>query len=355
MLIEGKWLCLTVVAALGLVLMWKLSPILGPFLISAVFAYLGDPLVDWLERRNIGRNSAVVLVFVALLILVVTGLTIILPLVYDQVLRLIDRMPQIVDMLWTEYLLAPAMSLGVVDAQGVGAGVGMETLADLLKEHWGSFGGVLGIVFRGIGQSGQAVLLALSYVLIVPVVTFYALRDWDKFLSWSLALVPRRFQAKISEIATECDSVLGSFLRGQLWVMFALAVIYSAGLAIAGIEFALLVGAFAGVISFVPYLGGILGVVVAAAIAAFQYQDIIHIVYVLVVFGVGQALEGMVLTPLLVGDRVGIHPLVVIFAVMAGGQLFGFSGILLALPMAAILAVLLRRALQYYCASSLHS
>ena len=153
----------------------------------------------------------------------------------------------------------------------------------------------------------------------------------------------------------ECDNVLSEFLRGQLLVMLSLSLIYSSGLWLAGIEYSLLTGFFSGFVSFVPYLGAITGIVIAGTIAFFQHQDLLHLLFVALVFGTGQAIEGMILSPLLVGDRIGLHPVAVIFAVMAGGQLFGFTGILIALPVAAVLLVVGRFVFDKYTISKLYS
>jgi len=166
---------------------------------------------------------------------------------------------------------------------------------------------------------------------------------------------PVRSEKTITDIVLECDGVLSEFLRGQLLVMLFLSIIYACGLWLAGIEYAFLIGFAAGLISIVPYLGSIVGIGVAGVVAFFQYHDLLHIIYVAVIFGAGQAIEGMLLSPLLVGDRIGLHPVAVIFAVMAGGQLFGFTGILLALPIAAVCLVLLRFAFERYKSSELYS
>jgi predicted PurR-regulated permease PerM len=185
-------------------------------------------------------------------------------------------------------------------------------------------------------------------------VTFYLLRDWDQLVANVRELLPRAIEPRVSAIAAEIDAVLAQFLRGQLTVMAALALIYTVGLWLAGLELAFSIGVIAGLVSFVPYLGVIVGVLLAGVAALLQYQDALHLLAVIAVFGVGQLLEGMVLSPLLVGDRIGLHPVAVIFAVMAGGQLFGFFGVLLALPVAAAIVVLLRHSHGEYVRSELY-
>jgi predicted PurR-regulated permease PerM len=192
-------------------------------------------------------------------------------------------------------------------------------------------------------------------LVLIPVVTFYLLRDWDKLLEGIRTLIPRRIEPVISGLSSEIEEVLGAFIRGQLMVMFALGAIYAVGLWLVGLDLAFIIGMSAGLLSIVPYLGTAVGIVAGLAAAAFQFQDLFHIVLVLIVFGAGQSLESMFLTPKLVGDAVGLHPVTVIFAVLAGGQLFGFLGILLALPVASALNVLVRHLRQEYTKSSLYN
>jgi predicted PurR-regulated permease PerM len=206
-----------------------------------------------------------------------------------------------------------------------------------------------------ISRGGMAVVALLINLVLIPVVTFYLLRDWDLLIRAIHDLLPRSMEVEISRLASDVDKVLSAFLRGQLMVMIALGVIYTIGLSLLGLEFASLIGMGAGLLSIVPYLGSIVGVLVAAGAAIFQFQDVFHLVMVLLVFGVGQSVEGMYLTPKLVGDQIGLHPVTVIFAVLAGGQLFGFLGILLALPVAAVLNVLVRHIHERYRQSDLYN
>jgi predicted PurR-regulated permease PerM len=209
-------------------------------------------------------------------------------------------------------------------------------------------------VVKSVSTSGLAIVGWLSSFVLVPVVTFYLLRDWDHLVQRLHELLPRRMEKKVAAIARDSDEVLGAFLRGQLLVMLVLGAVYSIGLLIVGLKLWLLIGMLSGLVSFVPYLGFIVGIVVAGFAILVQTQEVFQLVPVLVVFGVGQLLEGMLLTPLLVGDKIGLHPVAVIFAVLAGGQLFGFLGILLALPVAAVIAVLFRHAQERYVNSPVY-
>ena len=200
----------------------------------------------------------------------------------------------------------------------------------------------------------KAILNVVLNLALIPVLTFYLLRDWDNLVAYIADMIPRPVAPTVNGLAKESDQVLGAFLKGQFVVMLCLGIIYSAGLLLIGLKFSLLFGMIAGLVSFVPYLGFILGVVFAGVAAVFQFQDFLHPFLVLVVFAVGQGVEGTLLTPFFVGGQIGLHPVAVIFAVLVGGYLFGFFGILLALPVAAISMVLLRRAYREYRTSSLY-
>ena len=344
-----KWLIFAAVIAFAW-LLYKLAPVLTPFMVGAMLAYLGDPLADRLESMRLSRTLAVVMVFGLMLVAGLVFLIVLVPLLQAQLISFMDRLPRILE--WIQGVAIPWFSSTL--------GIELErlepaALRNAVAAHWKDVGSVVGFILGKVGQSGQVVLAWIVYVLLVPVVTFYLLRDWDDLVARVLSLIPRRYEGTVRRLARECDSVLGSFMRGQLLVMLALGTIYSIGLWIAGVEFALLIGMGAGIVSFVPYLGPIVGVTMAGIVAFMQYHDWLHVFYVAIVFGSGQAIEGMVLSPMLVGERIGLHPVGVIFAVLAGGQLFGFFGVLLALPAAAVVTVLLRFAHERYLGSSLYA
>ncbi len=290
------------------------------------------------------------MVFIVMQVIIAIFLFIAMPLIESQLLRLIKRIPEILDTLQQSWLPWLATTLGVDLGN-----INLQGLKSSLDGNWKAVGNMLGIVISRVSTSGQTVILWLSYFLLIPVVTFYLLRDWDHLVEKTAVLIPRKYVRTVTSLVTDCDAVLAEFLRGQLLVMLALGIIYSTGLWLVGLEFSLLIGLGAGVVSFVPYLGFIVGFAIASVAAFMQFHDVIHIIYVLLVFGAGQALEGMVLSPLLVGDRIGLHPVAVIFAVMAGAQLFGFFGMLLALPVAAVITVVLRHLHQQYLNSPLYT
>lgn len=345
------WLIAILVAG-GLV--YLLAPILTPFVAAALLAYLGDPIVDRIERWHVGRmrlgrTGGVLLVFFGLTVLLAAALLVLVPMLEKQVVRLLGELPAY--LAWFQDTALPWLSsrLGIELPALDGAG-----MADMFKEHWQSAGGLATSVLSGLSRSGMVVINVLINLLLIPVVAFYLLRDWDRLIAHIQALIPRHAEPVVVRLARESDQVLGAFLRGQLLVMLALAAIYAIGLSLIGLELALLIGIIAGLISFVPYLGAIVGVGMGVVASLFQFGELWHFVAVLIVFGVGQVIESVLLQPVLLGDRIGLHPVAVIFAVLAGGQLFGFLGVLLALPVAAVLMVLLRYALERYQASEVY-
>jgi predicted PurR-regulated permease PerM len=333
---NGRWFWL-VVGLLAMTLLYLLAPILTPFLVGALLAYLGDPLVDRLETWKLSRTLSVTVVFVTIVLMLVLFFLFLVPVLETQLGRFLAVVPRYID--WAINVLAPYLR----DTLGVDPGVlEADKLKALVSSHWQETGGFIRNAIQAISKSGFVVLGWVANLALVPILTFYLLRDWDRLVAYIDDLLPRSMEPITAKMAHESDEVLGAFLRGQLSVMLALGVIYSFGLWLVGLEFALLIGLIAGFVSFVPYLGLIVGVGIAGIAVLFQTQDVFDLFWVFAVFGVAQVLEGTLLTPLLVGERIGLHPVAVIFSVLAGGQLFGFFGILLALPVAAVLAVILR-------------
>ncbi|RKR02387.1 putative PurR-regulated permease PerM [Kushneria sinocarnis] len=336
---------------IGAALLWLLSalqPILMPFFISLVLAYLGDPVADWLQKLGLSRRLAVGVVFICMLMLVVMTALVVVPMVWRQILQLIDIIPIAVNWLqthaiprleqWTDYDIA----------------TDFEQLRAVIFGHWREASTVAAQVLGQLSRSGMALAVWIANLLLIPVVSFYMLLDWDRMKRALRELLPRAFEPTVTRLARECDEVLGAFLRGQLIVMLVLGGIYAIGLSLLGVRFGLLIGLMAGLISIVPYLGAITGILTAELVTFFQFQAMWPMIGVAGVFLVGHLLEGMLLQPLLLGDKIGLHPVAVIFAVMAGGQLFGFVGILLALPVAAIIMVVLRHLLARYLDSALY-
>ena len=323
--------------ALGGWVLYLLAPILTPFVAGALLAYLGDPLADRLEARKLPRTAAVAVVFTAFTLLLIVAVVLLVPMLERQLAALAAKLP-----VWLEWLRQQLLPW-LEGRFGIGPeALGLDALKESIGQHWKSAGGILAGLLGSVSRSGVALAAALANLLLIPIVTFYLLRDWDRMMASLRDLLPRAREPQLVQIARESDEVLGAFLRGQLLVMLALAVIYTVGLSMVGLELALLIGLIAGVVSFVPYLGFIVGILAAGVAIFMQTHQLLDLVWVAAVFGIAQVIEGALLTPLLVGDRIGLHPVAVIFAVLAGGQLFGFFGVLLALPVAAVVAVVLR-------------
>lgn len=338
--------------AIGLVLaglVYLLAPVLTPFAIAALLAYLGDPLVDRLQGRRVSRTLAVVLVFGLMILGFVAAVLLLVPMIESQISRLVERLPAY--LAWAQEVALPWLEarsgLAVADFDP-------SRIVELIKGSWQEAGGFAATILGGLSRSGFTILLWLTNLLLIPVVTFYLLRDWDGLVQRVRDLLPRSIEPVVSQLAHQSDTVLSAFLRGQLLVMISLGAIYSIGLSLVGIELALLIGMLAGLVSFIPYLGAIVGVSAGLIAALLQFGDWWHVALVLAVFGAGQAIESFVLTPWLVGDRIGLHPVAVIFSIMAGGHLFGFLGVLLALPVAAVVMVVLRHAHEQYTGSDLY-
>jgi predicted PurR-regulated permease PerM len=343
---KGIWLAVFVVVSF---LIYLLAPILMPFLSAAILAYIADPLADKLEKK-MSRTLAVSVVFIGLSLLAFLFLLIILPIIERQIVVLAEKLPLYIDRAQLYFLpmLKEQFDLDI-------GNLDLNTLKQSLSNYWQTAGGLAAKILSSISHSGLVLAGWVANFLLMLIVTFYLLRDWDSLIAKIHALIPRKNEKTMVVLAKESDEVLGAFFRGQMLVMIALSVLYTVGLMIVGLDTALLIGGLSGMVSFVPYLGFIVGIVVASVAALMQFQEITPLFYIALVFMTGQMLEGMLLTPWLVGEKIGLHPVAVIFAVLAGGQLFGFVGILLALPVAAVVAVVLRHMLERYSQSELYA
>jgi len=345
----NRWpLVLAVVAFLGL-MFYLLQPILFPFVFGALIAYLGDPLVDFFERKNINRAVGVGLVFLLLTTVFIVALLFLVPMLLDQLDALIRNIPLLYN--WATQVFTPWIQ------QRLGLEAGTVPHLDLstqLAEHWQSLGKIMAQAGKKLTGSGASILMGLASFSLVPVVAFYLMRDWDDIMERILGMMPVAWQKNTALMVTEADEVVGAFLRGQIMVMCALGVIYGTGLWVLGVQMALLLGLVAGLASLVPYMGFIVGITASLIVAYMQFHDWSILLWVVVVFGVGQAIESMLLTPILVGDRIGLHPVAVIFALLAGGQLAGFVGVVVALPVAAVITVFARHGMARYRASDMY-
>jgi predicted PurR-regulated permease PerM len=345
-----RWLLFVGLLLLTILLVSQLRPILSPFVVGALLAYLGDPLADRLQRLGCGRSLAATLVFAVIGLLVLATLLIAIPLLAQQLDTLVRKLPALYEWLATVAVPWVQHKLDLPREQ-----LPMLGMKEKLAENWQSVGKLVASAGAYVTGSGINFMVSLGNLVLIPVVAFYLLRDWDKLMPRALNLLPRNWQADVSGLFEECDEVIGAFLRGQFLVMMALGGIYAAGLWIVGLELAFLIGVVAGLASVVPYLGAFVGILAAGIAALVQFQDWNILLWVGLVFGVGQMIESYLLTPVLVGDRIGLHPVAVIFAILAGGQLAGFVGILVALPVAAVIKVFLSHVRDYYMDSDVYT
>ena len=341
----------TLLALAACWLLWLLAPILTPFVFGAMLGWLGDPVVDRLERMGRSRNTAVMLVFGTMSVLVLLALVVLVPLVEAQIVTLFESLPRYRD--WFVGTVLPWLERRT--GLELLAWLDPERLFQLVRAHWEQAGGAAATMLGYLSRSGFALLGWIANIVLLPVLTFFFLRDWDLLVERVAALVPRDHTTTVTRLARESSEVLGGFLRGQLLVMLILGVLYGLGLWAVGLDLGILIGIIAGLLTFVPYLGPATVVVLGGIATLVQFGDWQHLAGVAVVFTVGQVIESYWLTPKLVGDRIGLHPVAVIFAVLAGGTLFGFLGMLLALPVAAIANVLLRYAHERYTQSRLYA
>jgi predicted PurR-regulated permease PerM len=344
----ATWLGVSLLAAW---VFWLLAPVLAPFVIAAVMAYVLHPLVLRLEGvagGRLPRALAVVLVeawaLLALLGLFLLLLPILLrewPLLVQQLPLLLDRLDDVVNPLLAQLGLDVSLDLGDLKAQL------MAYLSANRDDWWAP-------LMSSLKLGGSVALALAGYAVLVPVALFFLLYDWTRLVNQVVELVPPAWRGSFDSFMHESDDVLGEYLRGQLLVMLSLAVFYAVGLALFGLDLALPIGVFTGLAVFVPYLGFGLGLVLALLAGLLQMTPMDAVIMVAVVYGLGQLIESFILTPRLVGERIGLHPLAVILALMAFGQLLGFVGVLIALPASAVLLVALRRLRRQYLQSDLY-
>lgn len=330
------------------VVIYFLAPILTPFLIGAILAYLGDPLVKKLMYFRLPRLLSVIIVFLVLFVAMILLILLMIPLIENQIALLTDVIPNAIA--WLQTTIIPQLK----EYFGIDELVNVQTLKNTLVANWTKAGGVASWLWTSVLHSGFAFVEWLTNLVLIPVVTFYLLRDWDKVVAGVRGLLPRSIEPMTVKIVKDCNNVLSAFFRGQLMVMLALGIIYSIGLTIVGLKIGLMIGLLAGLLCIVPYLGFIVGISTASVAAYLQFGTLTSVLLVWLVFMIGQIIESTFLTPNLVGDRIGLHPVAVIFAILAGGTLFGFFGVLLALPVAAVIMVLIRFLNKRYRGSRLY-
>lgn len=335
------------VALVVMLLLWLLAPVLAPFIAALVLAYALAPVVQALVNRRVPRALAVLVVEVLFVLVLLALLLLVLPILSKELPALREQIPALAKR--ANDALSPWLAQHGIRLQLDPASI----KAFVLKYLDANFEEWLAAVLNSARIGGSFLLAFVGNAVLLPVVLFYLLDDWPNLVQRVRALVPPAVRDSVGGFLDECDAMLGQYLRGQLLVMGALAIFYSAGLALAGFELALPIGIFTGLAGFIPYLGFGLGLVLALLAGLLQFASLYGLVAVVVVFGVGQLLESFVLTPRFVGERIGMSPLMVIFALLAFGHLLGFIGVLIALPLSAVAVVAVRRLHSAYLASAL--
>ena len=331
---------------------------LMPFVVAMVIGYLLNPVADAMERKGAPRWLAATLVLLFFLLLLVAALLVLVPLIHRQISELIAAMPHYSELARQRGWPLVEGWIHQLNALGILSG-SPESLLGKARDAAGQYSGQalhwLGALISGIVTSGFAIFDIISLLIVTPVVAFYFLRDWHPLCARINHDLPRRHAAVIREELREIDTTLSGFVRGQATVCLCLALYYSIALSFAGLSFGLVIGLCIGILSFIPFVGSLLGFAISVGIALFQFDTYTGVFIVMGIFAVGQLTEANVLTPKLVGDRVGLHPVWVMFALLAGGSLLGFSGVLIAVPVAAVIGVLVRYAHRQYLQSRFYT
>lgn len=338
-----------VLAAVLIIFLWVFRGILLPFVVGLLLAYLLDPVVDWLGRRGMSRLWATLVILLSAVALFVSAFLFIVPLVVDQIVGLVQRLPDYVNQL-QDYANAMAPEWR--------ERFGAERVAEIenaLSQMISNSIGIVGGITTRVAQSGLTIINALGLLIVTPVVAFYLLLDWDNIVERADGLLPLAYREEIRGVFRDIDKAMSGFIRGQSGVVLILAAFYATALTLAGLNFGLAIGLAAGLFSFIPYVGFLIGFVLSVGVAIVQWwPEWLMVIVVLAIFLVGQFLEGNILYPKLVGSSIGVHAVWLMFALFAFGLLFGFIGVLLAVPLAAVTGVLVRYAVRKYKASGLY-
>ncbi|KKX34355.1 AI-2E family transporter [Rhizobium sp. LC145] len=329
--------------------LWAFRTILLPFVAGMALAYFLDPVADWLERRGLSRLMASVVILVSFVLIFALSLMIVIPIIVNQFTEFAAALPGYVSQL-QQLIASPENSIlpGWISAQ-------IETMKQNFSEVLGQGAGFIGTLFTQIWNSGKAIVDVVSLLIVTPVVAFYILLDWDRMIAKVDGWVPRDQTSTVRRLAREMDEVIASFVRGQGSICIILGIFYAVGLSLVGLNFGLLIGFIAGMISFIPYIGSFIGLIMSVGLALVQFwPDYTWIIATAAVFFVGQFIEGNFLQPKLMGSRIGLHPVWLMFALFAFGAMFGFVGLLIAVPAAAVVGVLVRFALSRYLESDLY-
>ena len=338
--------------ALILWVLYLLKPVVLPFIAAFLVAYLFSPLVDKLHRIGLPRWLSIGIVFIGIGVIVTLAIWYVVPLVWQQLIYARDSIPAGIH--WLNYTFLPWVSQTFnVEAMEIDTEQISKVVMEYIQTNY-SADSIQSVVLR-VAQSGLNFIQIGGVVVLIPIIAFYFLLDWDRMLESLRRLIPRHYEKTTLGIVGECHNVLGAFVKGQFLVMFLLGVVYAVGLQLIGLEVGLIIGMVARLASIIPYLGFGVGIIAAVIATLFQFGiDWTHLALVIIVFMIGQAIEGYILQPFLLGDKIGLSPVAVVFAVLAGAQLAGFLGMLIALPVAAVIVVLLRHARECYEKSRLY-
>lgn len=337
-----------VLAGIGLILwvLYLLKPVILPFVAAFLVAYLFSPLVGRLHKLGLPRWLSISIVFIGIGIVLTLAIWYVVPLVWQQLIYARDSIPAGIH--WLNYTFLPWVSQTFnVEAMEIDTEQISSVVMDYIQTNY-SADSIQSVLLR-VAQSGLNFIQIGGVVVLIPIIAFYFLLDWERMLDNMRRLIPRPYEQTTLVVVGECHNVLGAFVKGQFLVMFLLGVVYAVGLQLIGLEVGLIIGMVAGLASIIPYLGFGVGIIAAVIATLFQFGiDWTHLALVFLVFMIGQAIEGYVLQPFLLGDKIGLPPVAVVFAILAGAQLAGFLGMLIALPVAAIIVVLLRHLRDYY-------
>ncbi len=343
-----NWLFWITLFILFCTAVYILRSVIMPFVAGIIIGYLFDPWVAKLKKAGINRTVGTFIVLGTVLIIIIPGIFLLLNAINEQIGKFLETAPQ--------YIAAFLRRIEPVinNLQEHFPGMDGEKIRGYIRSNISNWLKVGGNILKSLISSGFALINILSLLLITPVVAFYILRDWENIVKKADSLLPRKSKESIRQQAKEIDRTLAGFIRGQLSVCIILGSFYALGLYFTGLELGLLIGFLAGLISFIPYIGSISGFIVSIAVALAQFDSMTPVFHVVGVFIVGQFLEGNFLTPKLVGDSVGLHPVWIMFALLAGGVLLGFLGLMIAVPVAAVIGVFIRHAIKNYKNSSLY-
>lgn len=343
-----------ILAGIALILwvLYLLKPVVVPFIGAFLIAYLFSPLVNKLHKIGLPRWLSISFVFIGIGVMICLAMWFLVPLVWEQLMYAKNNIPSNIH--WVNYTFLPWLSSTFnlvpmeIDTEQMS-----KAIMDYIQTNY-SADSIQAVLLK-VAQSGLNFIQIGGTVVLIPIIAFYFLLDWERMLDSMRRLIPRKYEKSTLTIAGECHEVLGAFVKGQFLVMFLLGVVYAVGLQLVGLEVGIIIGMIAGLASIIPYLGFAVGIISAVIACLFQFGlDWVHLAMVLVVFMIGQAIEGYILQPFLLGDKIGLSPVAVVFAVLAGAQLAGLLGMLIALPVAAIIVVLLRHARENYEKSQLY-